>query len=195
MERFCSQTRLTVSTCVLDLWSRGHISSVWIQLGCQQADKVSVVSHATGSDQLWASRAVRELRLYILPATDGVCLNPPIHNLLWLAQVVPAVGKTCLAWVLLLGLHLNSTVYSISDLKMHLLCYTEERYSSPTVTDLAQQKHQFSIPSSPSSPPCWPNPECHFRKSHLCLSVCYVFSHPASPVLPHSAGNIPLPVS
>lgn len=37
---------------------------------CQEADKVSVVSHATGSDRLWASRAGRELCLCLFPATD-----------------------------------------------------------------------------------------------------------------------------
>lgn len=134
------RNEVRVSTCVFDLWSRGHVSSVWIQLGCQEADKVSVVSRATGSDQLWASRAVRELRLYLFPAADAVCFNCAVHNLLWLAQVVPAVGKKCLEC------HLSITMYSISDLEMHLLCYTEESYSSPTATDLAQQKHQFKQP-------------------------------------------------
>lgn len=93
VKRVCAQTRC-VATCLFDLYSRGHVSSVWIQLGCQEADKVSVVSRAAGSDQLWASRAVRELCLYLFPATDGsVCLNRAVHNLLCLSQVMPAVAK------------------------------------------------------------------------------------------------------
>lgn len=81
------------SVYVFDLWSRGHVSGVWIQLGCQEADKVSVVSHATGSDRLWASRAVRERCLYLFPATDGsVCLNLAVHYLC-LSQVIPAVAE------------------------------------------------------------------------------------------------------
>ena len=89
------RVRACVSLCVFDLWSRGHVSSVWIQLGCQEADKVSVVSRATGCDQLRASRAGRELCLCLFPATDGsVCSNRAFHNLLCPAQVVPAVvGK------------------------------------------------------------------------------------------------------
>lgn len=83
---------VSVSTCVFDLWSWSHVSSVWIQLGCQEADKVSVVSRATGSDQLQASGAVRELCLYLFPTTDGpVCLNHAVHYLLCLFQVMPAV--------------------------------------------------------------------------------------------------------
>lgn len=52
-----------------------------------------------------ASRAVRELCLYLFPATDGsVCLNHVVRNLLCLAQVMPAVVKKCLAVIPLLGL-------------------------------------------------------------------------------------------
>ena len=101
-DKVCVCVCACVSLCAFDLWSRGHVSSVWIQLGCQEADKVSVVSCATGCDQLWASRAGRELCLCLFPATDGsVCSNHAFHNLLCLAQVVPAVvGKpSCTSYV------------------------------------------------------------------------------------------------
>lgn len=85
VEPICVQTRRGCRR-VFDLWSRGHVSSVWIQLGWQEADKVSVVSRATGSDQLWALRAVWELCLYLFPAADSICLNSVVYNLLWLGS-------------------------------------------------------------------------------------------------------------
>lgn len=85
------------STGVFDLWSRGSVSGVWIQLGCQETDKVSVVSRATGSDQLWASRAETESCLRLFPAMGGcVCL--------YRGLVMPAVFEMCLRWIQLSAL-------------------------------------------------------------------------------------------
>lgn len=101
---------------------------------------MSVVSRATGSDQLWASRAVRELCLYLFPATDSsVCLNHAVHHLLCLPEVLPAVAKKCARIPLLLGLLFDlifSSYVQYHLLKMYLLCYAGERYNTPTVTNL-----------------------------------------------------------
>lgn len=93
IETECVQNCVCAGVCVFDLWSGGHISNVWIQLGCQEADKVSVVSYATGSDRLWASRAVSELCL--LPETVVSTIYYPK------SQVMPAVVKRIL-WLLTL---------------------------------------------------------------------------------------------
>lgn len=77
-----------------DLRSRGRRASVWIQLGCQEADKVLVVSCATGSDWLWAWGALRPLCLYLLPATEWTGVWPRrVGHYLWLGG-----WSWCILW-------------------------------------------------------------------------------------------------
>lgn len=84
---------------------------------------MSVVSRATGSDQLWASGAVRELCLYLFPATDcyvmSACITLSAIYYVSLSQVMPAVVKKCLAGIPLFQVCYLAmiNVHSISDSK------------------------------------------------------------------------------